>query len=229
MSTYRELIHMVLDSIKGRSDDFTFNEYHVKFLLDKYRALLLKNRYQRNTNINEANYSEIQVDLIKEVTCDKTLLKTSIQIPYPIIGDVKVHLLGPNMGDTVHTSYNAFKYVGSGKFSSSTLYSAYFPDRHIYFKSSNSQFLHLENVLIRGVFDNREHITDLDSDFNTEEALIPQILDQVIKQLLQAEYYTDDSTNNAKDDIPDKMLMANAALQRRRPRYGNETQNQEDY
>lgn len=35
MSTYAELVYMVLDEIKGMSDDFTFNEDHVIFLLDK--------------------------------------------------------------------------------------------------------------------------------------------------------------------------------------------------
>jgi len=33
---------MVLDELKGESDDFSFTEDHILFLIDKYRALLLK-------------------------------------------------------------------------------------------------------------------------------------------------------------------------------------------
>jgi hypothetical protein len=42
MSTYREMIHMVLDELKVISDDSHFQEEHVMFLLDKYRGFLLK-------------------------------------------------------------------------------------------------------------------------------------------------------------------------------------------
>ena len=42
---WREAIYMVLDEIKGSSDDFTYTKEHIAFLLGKYRALLLKQRY----------------------------------------------------------------------------------------------------------------------------------------------------------------------------------------
>ena len=45
MTTYREAIYMCLDLLKGMSDDFTYTEDHVAYLLDKFRALLLKQRY----------------------------------------------------------------------------------------------------------------------------------------------------------------------------------------
>ena len=35
MSKYSELVYMVLDEIKGMSDDHSFTEDHVIFLLDK--------------------------------------------------------------------------------------------------------------------------------------------------------------------------------------------------
>ena len=38
----KELVYMVLDEIKGLSDDFTYTEDHVIFLLNKYRTSLLK-------------------------------------------------------------------------------------------------------------------------------------------------------------------------------------------
>jgi hypothetical protein len=42
MTTYRELVYMVLDELKAKSDDFYYTEDHIIFLLDKYRAFLLK-------------------------------------------------------------------------------------------------------------------------------------------------------------------------------------------
>ena len=35
MSTYRELVYLVLDELKGTSDDFTYTEDHIIFLLNK--------------------------------------------------------------------------------------------------------------------------------------------------------------------------------------------------
>ena len=42
MSTYRELVYLVLDELKLVSDDSTFTEDHVVFLLNRYRTFLLK-------------------------------------------------------------------------------------------------------------------------------------------------------------------------------------------
>lgn len=42
MNTYKEMIYMVLDELHGYSDDFSYTEDHVAFLLDKYRAFILK-------------------------------------------------------------------------------------------------------------------------------------------------------------------------------------------
>lgn len=57
MSTYRQLTYLVLDEIKGVSDDFTYTEDHIIFLLDKYRAFLLKQRYSDiKKQMPESNY-----------------------------------------------------------------------------------------------------------------------------------------------------------------------------
>ena len=45
MNTYKELVYMCLDELKGSSDDFTYTEDHIVFLLTKYRVFLLKQRY----------------------------------------------------------------------------------------------------------------------------------------------------------------------------------------
>ena len=48
MSTYRELIYMVLDQLKAISDDRYIEEEHIIFLLKKYRISILENE-RKNT------------------------------------------------------------------------------------------------------------------------------------------------------------------------------------
>nr|DAU83961.1 MAG TPA: Structural protein [Crassvirales sp.] len=45
MSTYREIVFMIMDELKLSSDDSYFTEDHIIFLASKYRAFLLKQRY----------------------------------------------------------------------------------------------------------------------------------------------------------------------------------------
>ena len=40
MRTYRQLIYLVLDELKLMSDDSSFTEDHIIFLLSKYRAFI---------------------------------------------------------------------------------------------------------------------------------------------------------------------------------------------
>jgi hypothetical protein len=42
MATYREITYLILDELKTNSDDSFFEREHVLFLMDKYRAFLLK-------------------------------------------------------------------------------------------------------------------------------------------------------------------------------------------
>ena len=58
---------MVLDELKGMSDDFTFTEGHIAFLLGKYRSFILKQRYYTDIKkaISESNYQTICLDLIE--------------------------------------------------------------------------------------------------------------------------------------------------------------------
>jgi hypothetical protein len=62
MATYRELVYMVLDELKARSDDFYYTEDHIMFLLEKYRAFLLKQKYRiPKSVVLNSNYSYIEL------------------------------------------------------------------------------------------------------------------------------------------------------------------------
>ena len=45
MSTYRELVYIILDQIRATSDDSLYNDAHISYLIDKYRSMLLKQKY----------------------------------------------------------------------------------------------------------------------------------------------------------------------------------------
>ena len=36
MSTYRELVYIILDQIRATSDDSLYNDAHISYLIDKY-------------------------------------------------------------------------------------------------------------------------------------------------------------------------------------------------
>lgn len=58
--TYAEVVYMILDELKLSSDDSYFNEYHVLTLADKYRAMILKQRYKDiRKQVPYSNYQEI--------------------------------------------------------------------------------------------------------------------------------------------------------------------------
>lgn len=65
MSTYRELIYMCLDVLKGTSDDFSYTEEHIAYLIDKFRAFLLKQRYGNDPkkHVPYSNYQTINIEL----------------------------------------------------------------------------------------------------------------------------------------------------------------------
>ena len=59
--TYRELVYMCLDEIKLASDDSYITEDHILFLISKYRAFLLKQKYEKtNMPVSFSNYQLVE-------------------------------------------------------------------------------------------------------------------------------------------------------------------------
>lgn len=65
MTTYRELVYFILDSIRAVSDDSFITKEHVIFLLNKYRAYLLKQKYEKDPRrqVPDSNYQLIDLTL----------------------------------------------------------------------------------------------------------------------------------------------------------------------
>lgn len=221
MSKYSELVYMVLDEVKGMSDDFTYTEDHVIFLLDKYRGFLLKQRYSDiKKQIPESNYQTICLDLIQvpaingEPCEGGTYLRSNIKVPFLMqIGNPRVYPTDYYQGDITYVSRDRMRYVGHNKYLKNIIYCSIGPDRYLYFKSSNPQFLYLEKVRFTGIFqDSKEaskyqcseenNVCDImDNDFPIEDALVPPLIELVVKELSNATYRPKDTDNNAHDDL----------------------------
>lgn len=230
MSTYRQLVYMVLDELKGESDDFTFTEDHVMFLLSKYRTFLLKQRYADiKKQIPESNYQTLCLELIEVpaiagVPCEGgTYLRTKSKIPFTMkVGNSKVYPVDYFQGSNItFVSRERMRYVGYNKFMQNIIYCALGPDNYLYLQSSNPQFLYMENIRFTAVFEDADSASELecneegkvcdiiDKEFPIEDALIPPLIELVVKELRQAEYSPADEQNNANDDLDNVAMVAN--------------------
>ena len=222
--TWREIVYMCLDELKGMSDDFTFTEDHVIFLCSKYRSFLLKKTYLEGVLtgiIPESNYQTLCLDLIEvpaisgEPCEGGSYLRSKEKIPVALmIGSPRVYPIDFYQGDITLISRDRMRYIGYNKWMGNIIYCSLGPDGYLYFKSRNPQFLYLEKVKFTAIFENAELAAELTCDddstcdildrtFPLEEGLVPQLIELVVKELKSAEYSPEDDMNNAKDDLAD--------------------------
>ena len=225
MSTYRELTYMVLDELKLYSDDALYTEEHVMSLLGNYRAFLLKQRYSDvKKQIPESNYQTICLDLIEvpaisgEPCEGGSYLRSKEKVPFLMkIGNPKVYPVDYYQGEITYVSRERMRYVGYNKYLKNIIYASIGPDNYLYFKSFNPQYLYLEKARMTGIFEDPQAASELqcsdengnivcdvlDRTFPIEDALIPPMIELVVKELLGAEYRPADETNDAKDNLSD--------------------------
>lgn len=211
---------MCSDQLKLSSDDTFFTNDHILYLLKRYRGLYLSQKYKDvRKEIPESNYQTICLDLIQvpaisgEPCEGGTFLRTKNKIPSLLtIGDAKVYPIDYYIGDITMVSRERMKYVGHNRWLQNIIYCSIAPDGYMYFKSSNPQYLHLENVKMTGIFEDIDEVEELSCDkesscdildrkFPIEEALIPQLIDTVVKFMTSGLYKPEDDDNNAKDDL----------------------------
>lgn len=223
MSTYRQLTYMVLDELKLVSDDSHFTKEHIMSLLNWYRLFILKQRYSDiKKQVPDSDYQTICVDLeptnaIDGSACEGPGYMKSIQeIPNMITLSVpKVSSIDYFQGNFAYVNRERFKYVGSNRFLRNQIYSTIAPDNHLYMKSNNPQIAYLKKVKVTGIFEDTEKAAELqcpdeagdtacdtlDKNFPLEDALVPVIVELVVKELSGAKYQPKDSENNANDDL----------------------------
>lgn len=221
MASYRELVYAVLDELKLSVDNSYFTEDHCIFLLNKYRGMILKQQYKDvKKEIPESNFQTLCLDLIQvpaiagEPCEGGTYLRSKDKIPSLMnIITPRVYTGDFYQGDITYVSRERMKYVGYNKWLSNIIYASLGPDNYLYFKSFNPQYLYLEKARLTGVFEEPEKAAELecnkekgacdilDMKFPLEEALVPQVIQLVVKELSGAIYKPEDSENNANDDL----------------------------
>ena len=222
--TLRELVFMCMDEVKLNSDDSFYTEDHVLFLLNKYRSFVLKKELEKeNKQLSSANGQTICLDLIEirdeDNPCGESMLRTEQTIPN-LVNDCKVSLYPVNYfeGDhIIYTTMERMRYTTYNKWTKNLIYAAKGPDNYLYLKSSNPQYLYLEKLRMKAIFEDFESAAKyacdeageglncdiLDMKFPIENALVPIIVEMVVKELLGASYRPKDSINNSNDDLSD--------------------------
>lgn len=221
MSTYKELVYMVLDQLKTISDDSYFTEDHVIFTLEKYRALLLKQRYDTiKKKLPESNYQTLCLNLSKtsvidgQPCSDDTYLRSTDKLPYTLeLGNPRIYPIDYFQGEITFVTKDRLKYVGNNRFLTDIIYCAIGADSYLYFKSCNPQHKYLKSVKFTGVFENPSEAFKLkcssenttcdimDSQFPIDESLISTLIETSVKLLSGALYRPQDSINDSRDDL----------------------------
>ena len=224
MSTYREIVYLILDELKIASDDSFIQPEHVIFLLDKYRGMLLYQKYENiKKEIPESNYQTICLDLevvpaYEGDTCaGRGYLRSVQEIPNMMtLSNPKVSTMNYFMGSINYINRERFKYVGSNQYLQNMIYASLAPDEHLYLKSNNPQAYYLKKIKLTGVFEDSAKAEELacdkdsedtskcdilDKNYPLEEDLIPQAIQLIVKELSGVIYKPADKTNDANDDL----------------------------
>ena len=211
----KEIIYIILDRIKGTSDDFSYTEEHILFLINKYRSYMLKQTYKDvKKTIPYSNYQTLCLDLEIENKglCQGVILRSKQEIPNLI--NISKPLLYTEYENTkiVFTNKDRFRFVGSNKFFKNILYSCIGEDNRLLMKSNNPQYLYLKSIKLEGVFEDFEKAFELscgsnktcdilDADFPFEDSLVPQMCDNIFMVLTNSIYKPKDDNNDASDTL----------------------------
>ena len=223
MYTYNHVVYMVLDFLKISSDDSYYTPDHIVFLLNKYRAYVLKSKYENSSeDPSDSNYQTVHItleekDRLEGIECSGTYLVStgtlpeSLDIGHPMFAGKDIF-----QGDICFVTPTRFKYVGFDRWLRNITY-ATFEGGKIYMKSCNPLAYYLQEGTYRDIFSDPlevaatsdEYETDengqlcnyLEVEFPLEDNLLPLVMQYVIKDLSGGLYKPKDDENNADDDL----------------------------
>jgi len=198
--TYRELVYMCLDEIKLASDDSYITEDHILFLISKYRAFLLRQKYEKtNTPVSESNYQCISVipneDIVPEVM---SVAKPRVFTITEVEGDTTPNFL-------TYVSPHRYHFVGENRILKPITYCTI--DHNKKLQCRNKE---LDDVNIFAVFEDIVKVSEfnledgadvLDCECPIETDLVSAVQELVVKDALGIAYRPKDIANNANDDL----------------------------
>lgn len=183
MSTFREIVYMVLDHNKLSNDDSYVEPEHVLYLISKLRAYLLSQKYQKAAaQISSSNFQTINVTL--EPVCDMCgcdngnmfMMKSTEKVPNVLLLNNYEGMTIVNPASTFgcaipfnFVNNNRFNYVGYNKWLRNQQYITVGPDNYLYIKSANSDIQELETLQISAVFEDAEKAAELIAKSNIQD------------------------------------------------------------
>lgn len=215
MTTYREAIYMCLDLVKGVTDDFSYTEEHIAYLLDKYRALLLKQHYGKDPkkHVPYSNYQTIEVSLMR----DANSIYFKSEIPVPTLMFLGIPRISTD--DYYNTNFEfvsreRLPFVGNNKFIQNVCYASVNDSGYLCVKPYSTMPISEDEGLtikLTAIFENPrevaysnalvEGIDVLDSSIPIEETLVSTLIEVVVKVLTSAIYKPEDALNDDRDDL----------------------------
>lgn len=223
MYTYNHVVYMILDFLKISSDDAYYTPDHVLFLVNKYRAYVLKSKYENsNETPSESNYQTMNVtfeekDRIEGLGCSGKYLVSKESIP-DSLNLTKATFSGKDMfsGDIAFVTPQRFRYVGLDKWTKNITY-ATFTGGKLYMKSCNPFAYYLKEGTVHDIFndpleaaatsgeydvdENGNLCNPYDVEFPLEDNLLPLVMQYVVKDLTGGIYKPKDDINDADDDL----------------------------
>lgn len=214
---------MVLDFLKISSDDAYYTPDHVVFLLNKFRAFVLKSKYDKeNSTPSDSNYQTLkvefeEVDRIADLGCSGKYLRSVGNIPDSL--DIGVpQFTGSDLfedGMSV-VSPIRFKSVGFNRWMKNITYVT-LQGGKVYLKSCNPLAYYLEEGTYRDIFadpleaaaasgdyevdEDGNLCNPMEVEFALEDNLLPLVMQYVVKELSGGLYKPKDGENNANDDL----------------------------
>lgn len=227
--TYREVIYMVNDLCKQFSDDASYTEDHILFLINKYRGALLQQYLSVKKQVPHSNYQTIEIDLLSNYPNKSYNIQFTSPLSIPNllqIGNPSVYtpsyyedaFFNEFVGPINLISRERLRYVGYRSRLKNQLYAAINPQNNLLELKVHQSMAQKVNdyidqigkisltVYLTGVFEDAWAVTQyqngsIDSEFPLESALLPNLLQAVLKDILGGAYRPKDGSNNANDDL----------------------------
>lgn len=208
MSTYKELVFLVLDELKIKIDDSHFTPEHIVAILNKYRAAIIKQKYggQIKRPIPLNCYQTLNVEMNPTSKVSAFPLPTLIDINgLELSTDIDaVNVLNTFKITLVHPS--RFKFLGHNRFLSTILYGTIWFDQHfkvLYSGTIPSTFMIsalLENPLDIIHFNELTIDDPLDLEFPLDQASIAELTAFTLKELADIRVFPFKDKNDSKED-----------------------------
>lgn len=198
--TYKELVYMCLDEIKLASDDSYITEDHILFLISKYRAFLLRQKYEKtNMPVSESNYQCISV------TRNEGIVPEIMSVAKPRVFTITGEKDDTTTNFLTYVSPHRYHFVGENRILKPITYCTIDHNKKLQCKNKE-----LTDVNIYAVFEDIVKASEfnlvggediLDCECPIETDLVSAVQELVVKDALGIAYRPKDNMNNANDDL----------------------------